>query len=100
MQKEDGDLSRIRELEEDISRKEDELIKRYCDFGKCLLELAEDEQRTVNRLVDEIIENRAELVKIKGQKQCPECTAYNDADSRFCKRCGELLPEPNKEKET
>lgn len=99
MQMNVGDENRMRELEEDIRRKECELHKRYSQMGKSLLEMAEGEQRTINRLVDEIIERRAELVQIKGQRECPACTAYNDADSRYCKRCGGKLPVQTIEKE-
>lgn len=91
------DRARMRALEEDIRRKECELHKRYSQIGKSLLEMAEGEQRTTNRLVDEIIQARAELVQIKGQRECPACTAYNDEDSRYCKRCGNKMPTTGKD---
>ncbi|MGD9560622.1 MAG: hypothetical protein AB7V55_08470 [Oscillospiraceae bacterium] len=94
-----NDKARLEALEERIHKKECELQQHYSQMGKELLEMAEGEQRVVNRLVDEIIEARAQLVNVKGQKECPTCTAYNDADSRYCKRCGAALNEPKEEAE-
>lgn len=90
----------VQALEETIHKKECELHEHYCQMGKSLLEMAEGEQRSINRLVDEIIAARSELVLVKGQIECPECTAYNDADSRYCKRCGAKLAGPEEEQET
>lgn len=91
MQMDASERARMQELEDSIRQKECELQKHYSQMGKSMLEMAEVEQRIVNRLVDEIIEARAELVEIKEEQECPECMAYNDADSRYCKRCGAKL---------
>ena len=93
------DATRMQALEDTIHQKECELQKHYSQMGKSLLEIAEGEQRVINRLVDEIIEARSELVQIKEQKNCPACTAYNDADSRYCKRCGARLDAQTIERE-
>lgn len=91
--------SRIQTLENIIHQKECELQRHYSQLGKSLLATAEGEQRIINRLVDELIEARAELVEFKGQQECPSCTAYNDADSCYCKRCGTSLNTQPTEKE-
>lgn len=85
----DGDA--VHEIEEEICLKECELHRHYSQLGKSLLEMAEVEQRIINCLVDEIIAARIKLVQVKGQLECPQCTAYNDSDSRFCKHCGARL---------
>lgn len=87
------------ELEETVREKECELHRRYCQMGKSLLEMAEAEQRAINTLVDEIIEARSRLAQNRGQLECPGCTAYNDADSQYCKRCGIKLERYEKRKE-
>ena len=99
MQQNPNEEGRMRQLEGEIHQKECELQKRYSQMGKSLLEMAEGEQRAINRLVDEVIEARAELAQIKLQRECPKCTAYNDADSRYCKRCGARLDEMKTETE-
>lgn len=68
-----------------------QLEQRYYWFGKRLLEMAETEQIAVNQLVDEIIETRRTLSKLKGEVCCARCQSLNDADSAFCKRCGHSL---------
>lgn len=79
------------DLESVLSKKEQELNELYCDMGKSLLEMAENEQRVANRLVDEIIALRKKLVRARKSVQCAECLAYNAADSNYCSRCGSRL---------
>ena len=85
MDKRDG---KTVDLEAVLSKKERELNELYCEMGKSLLELAENEQRVANRLVDEIIALRKKLVRAHNSVQCPECLAFNAAGSNYCSRCG------------
>ena len=75
-------------MEQALSRLEADLQVRYSNMGKRLLELAEQEQREVNRLVDDMISIRKKLANAKHEIQCDHCLAFNAADSKYCKRCG------------
>lgn len=81
----------IRQLEQSLSEMEAELQEHYCDIGKRLLELAEKEDKEVNRLVDQIIETRRQLATLQQRVQCPVCFTYNSSDSRYCHHCGKRL---------
>lgn len=86
-------------LEEKLDKMELELQARYCEMGKNLLELADTEQRAIDRLLERIIQTRRQLAKAKREIQCPACLTYNTADSAFCRKCGEKLPPAPKETE-
>lgn len=49
------------QLERQQARLEEELQRRYCHFGKVLLELAETELRQTGRIVDELVEIKRAL---------------------------------------
>lgn len=86
------DAQEALELEENLEILENSLYEHYYLMGKRLLEMADAEQVTVNRLVDEIIKTRRRLSVARREKHCPVCTTPNDNDSDFCKRCGNKLP--------
>lgn len=88
----------IRELEKDLTVMEARLQTSYSRMGKSLLELADSEQRAINRLVDDIVAKKRQLSEARGEKQCPACMVFNDGDSRYCKHCGAELPDPPEEK--
>lgn len=79
------------ELEEALIKKEYQLQALYCRMGKSILEIADIEQKSVDALVDDIIEIRKKIVAAKHEVQCPECMVYNPHDSRYCRRCGTSL---------
>lgn len=78
-------------LEETLARLEHKLQARYSEIGKSLLELAAQEQKEVNRLVDEIIAARKKLAQGKRQVRCGQCLALNQPGSAYCCQCGEKL---------
>jgi len=75
----------------DLSKMEHDLHERYCEIGKGILETAEQENKKVNHLVDQIIETHQKLSEVKKEKYCPECAQHNDWNSLYCKRCGGKL---------
>lgn len=81
----------IEEMEASLDGLQDELQQRYYETGKRLMEVASMEQEAINRLVDEIIRTRRKLASLRKEKSCPCCTALNDGDSAYCKRCGQKL---------
>lgn len=83
----------IRHMEQEVSKMEYDLYEFYCDVGKGILEKAEQENRKINGMVDDIIEARLKLAKAKREKCCPACVQLNDHNSVYCKRCGAQLPE-------
>lgn len=74
-----------------LRRLEQELYDHYYQLGKSLLELAEQEQRQISKIIEKIIEARNRLAVAKEEKSCPYCMTFNDSDSVFCKRCGQKL---------
>lgn len=87
----------IQRLTQKLSHMEQELLEKYCDAGKLLLEKAEEESREIDRLVDEVIQVKQELVRVKGEKRCPNCYHYNEAESMYCSKCGTKLEEEREE---
>ncbi|MGI6176531.1 MAG: zinc ribbon domain-containing protein [Christensenellales bacterium] len=85
---EGADLMR---LEEALGKKQHQLQAHYCQIGKSILEIADGEQKTIDALVDDIIEIRKKIVAIKHEIECAKCMTYNPPDSRYCRRCGTPL---------
>lgn len=81
----------IQRLTQSLDELEAALSEHYCDIGKSLLELAEKEDKEINRLVDQIIETRRRLTVLQKKVQCPACLTYNSSDSRYCSHCGKNL---------
>lgn len=84
--------SDIAQMEEKLRKLEHTLQRRYSEMGKGLLEMADQEQREIDRLVDEMIAIRKELAQAKNELRCESCTAFNPPDSNYCRRCGAKLP--------
>lgn len=89
----------VTEIEARLNRLEHALQDKYSSIGKGVLALAERRNKEVNDLVDQIIETKTELSKIRGELSCGKCMSTNAPDSRFCKKCGAPLPQKNDEKE-
>lgn len=83
----------IKELEEELSILEAKLQLRYSRLGKTVLETAESEQKAIDAQVNEIIKKKQQLSKALNEKLCPDCMVYNSSDSKFCKNCGQRLPD-------
>lgn len=81
----------IQRLTRQLDHMEQELMEKYCDVGKFVLEKIEKENREVDRLVDQVIQVKKELMKAKGEIQCSNCYQYNEPGSLYCNRCGEKL---------
>ncbi len=81
----------IRETEEALIRLEARLQDRYSLMGKNLLELADNEQRSINQIVEEIIQTKNKLAIARHEQPCPHCMIYNPEDSKYCRNCGRLL---------
>lgn len=81
----------IERLTQELNHMEKLLLEKYCDVGKFVLERIEKENREIDQLVDQVIEIKKELVRVKGEIQCPNCYQYNEPDSIYCKRCGQKI---------
>lgn len=81
----------IQRLTHQLDCMEQELIEKYCDVGKSVMEKVEREGREIDQLVDQVIEIKKELVRVKGEIMCPNCYQYNEPDSIYCNRCGKKL---------
>jgi hypothetical protein len=67
------------------------LNERYCNIGKQLLEMAEQEDQEINSLVDQIIEVKKQLYELDRTVQCPNCLWMNSSESKYCSHCGNEL---------
>lgn len=85
------DSKEIERMETRLDSMQRKLQQQYCETGKAVLEIADNEQKEINNIVDEMITLRRQLAEAKGELQCPECMAYNGMESRYCSRCGQLL---------
>lgn len=79
------------DLEGQIIDMEQELMQSYCDLGKSVLDIAEAEGRKTNALVDQIIRKKKRLMDMRGETQCDACGLYSEADSRYCRHCGNKI---------
>ncbi|RVU54231.1 zinc ribbon domain-containing protein [Anaerosphaera multitolerans] len=81
----------ILNLEENLNKLEIDLENQYIESGKKILELSINEQQKIDSLINEIIEIKKRLIKVKKEKQCPSCMTYNTSDSNYCKFCGKSI---------
>lgn len=77
-----------RALKARLSDLEAALNAHYCQMGKRMLELAEEEQRSVGNLVDEIILTRKQLYLENHECRCEACLNINPEGSNYCNACG------------
>jgi uncharacterized protein (DUF3084 family) len=78
----------VQRLERNLNKMETALNEHYCNIGKQLLEMAEQEDQEINSLVDKIIEIKKQLYELEQTVQCPSCFLMNSSDSRYCSHCG------------
>jgi hypothetical protein len=81
----------IQRLERNLNKMETTLNEHYCNIGKRLLEMAEQEDQEINSLVDKIIKIKKQLYDYEHTVQCPSCFLMNRSDSRYCSHCGNEL---------
>lgn len=81
----------VEELERALNEKERELCCHYYEVAKALLAIAECKGDQIDRLVDEIIELRRQVALARGEQPCPRCTRFNEADSHYCRHCGQKI---------
>lgn len=90
----------IQQLQRQLDKMELRLFERYCEAGKSLLEIAERENRQIDKLVDAIIETRRHIALAGRNRRCEACATVNDQDSRYCKHCGRHLDDNTNREET
>ena len=61
----------IDRLTKQLDHMEQELLEKFCDVGKFVLEKIEKENREIDQLVDQVIEVKKELSRVKGEIRCP-----------------------------
>lgn len=76
---------------QDIAGIETELQVCYIRIGKRVLEIAEQEQKGVYRLVDALVKKKKALSAARHRKTCPACLVQHEEENRFCRYCGEPL---------
>lgn len=81
----------IERLTEQLAHMEQELLEKYCNVGKFVLEEVGRENREIDQLTDQVIKVKKELVRVKGEIRCPYCYQYNEPGSIYCNRCGKRL---------
>jgi hypothetical protein len=81
----------VQNLERDLNKMETILNEHYCNIGKQLLEMAEQEDQEINNLVDKIIDIKKRLYELEQTVQCPSCLLKNSSGSRYCRHCGNEL---------
>ncbi|MDL2327660.1 hypothetical protein LJC64_03270 [Ruminococcaceae bacterium OttesenSCG-928-A11] len=86
-----GRERKIARLEGELGDLEASLEARYSLLGRSLLELIGNEERAVNRLVDQIVKKKRQLALARREKQCADCQAFSPGDSHFCRQCGAPL---------
>ena len=89
----------IERLTKQLDYMEQELLEKYCDVGKFVLEKVERENREIDQLTDQVIKVKKELIKVKGESRCPYCYQYNEPESIYCNRCGKKLEKKKLEEE-
>ncbi len=89
----------IRRLTQQLNHMEQELQEKYCDVGKYVLEKVEKENREIDQLVDQVIEVKRELVRVRGEIRCPCCYQYNEPGSIYCSKCGKKLEKKKEDKD-
>ncbi|MDO4338760.1 MAG: zinc ribbon domain-containing protein [Eubacteriales bacterium] len=87
----------IERLTKQLDHMEQELLEKYCDVGRFVLEKLERENKEIDQLTDQVIKVKKELVKVKGEIRCPYCYQYNEPESIYCNRCGKKLEKKKRE---
>jgi len=92
------DLSGIAKLKLDIKMKEDFVEKQYAQVGKKYYETHKDdavldyeEVQVIEEALDIIDKMKAQILDIKGSKECSNCGTLSDESAEFCSNCGARL---------
>jgi NADH pyrophosphatase NudC (nudix superfamily) len=81
----------VQRLERNLNKMETTLNEHYCNIGKQLLEMVEQEDQEINNLVDKIIEIKKQIFELNQTVQCPSCLLMNSSENRYCSHCGNAL---------
>ena len=99
------EVSGVAKLKLDIKTKEDFVEKQYAILGHSYFdahkddeENAENEQfKVIKEALSEIESMKAEILKLQGAAECPNCGAKVPQDAAYCSSCGTKI---EKEEET
>lgn len=95
----ENDLHALPDLEARLAALESALNAHYQRTGKCVLEIAEREQATINALVEEIIDVRRTLSHNRHDMRCGHCQHNNPCRSQYCNACGHALKAQQEEED-
>lgn len=90
------DISEVAKLKLDIKSKEDYVEKQYAALGAAYYEKHKDEEGCeeaeqfflIKEALEEIERMKAEMLRIQGAAECPNCGARMPEDAAFCSSCG------------
>lgn len=92
------DVSGVARLKLDIRAKEDYVEKQYALLGKAYYEAQKDSEsiseteaaqfRVIEEALLEISRMKAEILKIQGAEECPNCHAKMPEGTTYCSSCG------------
>ncbi|NLB91405.1 MAG: hypothetical protein GX786_09355 [Clostridiales bacterium] len=91
MRKDERGKKEISMLEEELNGLHFELEESYSRIGKKMLEATQKEERKINQIVDEMINKRKKLLKLKHEKACENCMTFNEEENNYCKHCGKKI---------
>ncbi len=101
--KKTGEVVNVEKLKFNAASLKTKREKDYAELGKIYFELVKDNtdlDDNTRNLVDAIAEKNDEIIRLnqdiqsfKNKKLCPNCNTSIEANSTFCKNCGEKLAE-------
>lgn len=97
-------LTDIAHLNSAISEKENQIFQLYTAIGRCYYEKHRDDEtaeeieklREIQKLREEIEQQKEEVKKLKGVVKCPNCGTDVHCDAVFCNMCGTKLVQTEK----
>lgn len=93
------DVSELAKLRLDIKSKEDYVEKQYATIGAAYYEKHKDEEDCeeaeqfflIREALEEIERMKAEMLRIQGAAECPNCGTKMPEEATFCSNCGAKL---------
>lgn len=93
------DVSEIAKLRLDIRAKQDFVERQYSALGAVYYTNHKDEEGCeeaeqiflIKEALEEIDRMKAEVLKIRGAAECPDCGFKMPEDAAFCSNCGKKL---------
>ncbi len=88
------EVSGVAKLKLDIKSKEDALNKQYMELGRKYYEMNKEGEMpgqdivNISTLINEIEDLKAEVLKMQGACNCPQCGATLPEGVSFCNKCG------------